>query len=103
MVSGGTYGTEQIIATSGYGRGILILLFLPASGAFYAVGTLPVALQGIVTWIPTVNGTELLRAGMFGPGYEAHYDLGYFAALNLALMIPGLLLVRHVQVTAEGE
>ena len=29
MVSGGTYGTEQIISGAGYGHGILILLFLP--------------------------------------------------------------------------
>src|SRR5258708_2074629 len=29
MVSGGTYGTEEIIHGAGYGRGILILVFLP--------------------------------------------------------------------------
>jgi len=29
MVSGGTYGTEEIIHGAGYGGGILILLFLP--------------------------------------------------------------------------
>jgi amino acid transporter len=29
MVSGGTYGTEEIIQGAGYGHGILILLFLP--------------------------------------------------------------------------
>jgi amino acid transporter len=29
MVSGGTYGTEQIVSGAGYGHGILILLFLP--------------------------------------------------------------------------
>jgi amino acid transporter len=29
MVSGGTYGTEEIIHGAGYGHGILILLFLP--------------------------------------------------------------------------
>jgi capsular polysaccharide transport system permease protein len=82
---------------------VFAYLFLPASGAFFAVDALPESLQSIVTWIPTVNGTELLRSGMFGPSYVAHYDLGYLAALNLALMIPGLLLVRHVQATAEGE
>lgn len=82
---------------------VFAYLFLPASGAFFAVSALPESLQAIATWIPTVNATELLRAGMFGSVYEAHYDLGYLAALNLALMIPGLLLVRHVQATAEGE
>ena len=29
MVSGGTYGTEAIISGAGYGRGILVLAFLP--------------------------------------------------------------------------
>ncbi len=29
MVSGGTYGTEEIIHGAGYGRGILIVLLLP--------------------------------------------------------------------------
>jgi amino acid transporter len=29
MVSGGTYGTEEIVSGAGYGHGILILLFLP--------------------------------------------------------------------------
>jgi len=29
MVSGGTYGTEAIISGAGYGRGILVLMFLP--------------------------------------------------------------------------
>ena len=29
MVSGGTYGTEQVVSGAGYGHGILILLFLP--------------------------------------------------------------------------
>jgi capsular polysaccharide transport system permease protein len=82
---------------------IFAYLFLPASGAFFAVSALPESLQALATWIPTVNGTELLRAGMFGPAYEAHYDLAYLASLNLALMIPGLILVRHLQVTAEGE
>jgi ABC-type polysaccharide/polyol phosphate export permease len=76
---------------------------LPASGAFFTVSMLPARLQSLATWIPTVNCTELLRAGLFGPAFGPHYSVGYMAVLNLALMIPGLLLVRHVQMTAEGE
>src|ERR1700680_4570941 len=57
MVSGGTYGTEDVIHGAGYGRGILILLLtpilwsvptafmvgelasaLPAAGGYYALG-----------------------------------------------------------------
>ncbi len=82
---------------------IFAYLFLPASGAFYAVSMLPDRLQSIAVWIPTVNCTELLRAGLFGPRVIAHYNLYYMVALNLSLMIPGLLLTRHIQTTVEGE
>ena len=33
MVSGGTYGIEDIVHGAGYGRAILIFLFTPCSGA----------------------------------------------------------------------
>ena len=82
---------------------VFAYLFLPASGAFFAVSMLPAHLQTIATWIPTVNCTELLREGMFGTSIAAHYNLYYMTALNLSLMIPGLLLTRHIQMTAEGE
>ena len=82
---------------------VFAYLFLPASGAFFAVSMLPPHLQSIATWIPTVNCTELLREGMFGTGIAAHYNLYYVTALNLTLMIPGLLLTRHIQMTVEGE
>ena len=57
MVSGGTYGTEQIIATSGYGRGILILLFLPVLWCLptaFMIGELSSALPaegGYYAWV----------------------------------------------------
>ena len=82
---------------------VFAYLFLPASGAFFAVSMLPPHLQSIATWIPTVNCTELLREGMFGTGVTAHYNLYYMMALNLSLMVPGLLLIRHIQMTVEGE
>ena len=82
---------------------VFAYLFLPASGAFFAVSMLPPHLQSIATWIPTVNCTELLREGMFGQGVTAHYNLYYMMALNLSLMVPGLLLIRHIQMTVEGE
>ena len=82
---------------------VFAYLFLPASGAFFTVAMLPVSLQAAATWVPTVNCTELLRDGMFGSAMTAHYSVSYMVALNLSLMIPGLLLTRHVQMTAEGE
>ena len=57
MVSGGTYGTEEIIHGAGYGRGILILLFLPmlwSLPAAFMIGELSSALPhegGYYAWV----------------------------------------------------
>jgi len=57
MVSGGTYGTEAIIAGAGYGRGILVLLFLPVLWCLptaFMIGELSSALPaegGYYAWV----------------------------------------------------
>src|SRR5438270_471193 len=57
MVSGGTYGTEEIIHGAGYGRGILILLFLPVLWSLptaFMIGELSSALPaegGYYAWV----------------------------------------------------
>src|SRR5258708_34253935 len=57
MVSGGTYGTEEIIHGAGYGRGILILLFLPVLWCLptaFMIGGLSSALPqegGYYAWV----------------------------------------------------
>ena len=57
MVSGGTYGTEEIIHGAGYGRGILILFFLPvlwSLPAAFMIGELSSALPaegGYYAWV----------------------------------------------------
>ncbi|HXH68109.1 MAG TPA: APC family permease [Candidatus Limnocylindrales bacterium] len=57
MVSGGTYGTEAIISGAGYGRGILVLLFLPLLWCLptaFMIGELSSALPqegGYYAWV----------------------------------------------------
>src|SRR5437764_6534314 len=57
MVSGGTYGTEEIIHGAGYGRGILILLLLPVLWSLptaFMIGELSSALPaegGYYVWV----------------------------------------------------
>ncbi|HTQ61934.1 MAG TPA: APC family permease [Candidatus Solibacter sp.] len=57
MVSGGTYGTEEIISGAGYGHGILILLFLPVLWCLptaFMIGELSSALPaegGYYEWV----------------------------------------------------
>src|SRR5689334_153633 len=62
MVSGGTYGTEEIIHGAGYGRGILILLFLPVLWSLptaFMIGELSSALPaegGYYAWVRRAMG-----------------------------------------------
>jgi amino acid transporter len=57
MVSGGTYGTEEIVHGAGYGHGILILLFLPVFWSLptaFMIGELSSALPqegGYYAWV----------------------------------------------------
>ncbi|HEX8872642.1 MAG TPA: APC family permease [Candidatus Acidoferrum sp.] len=57
MVSGGTYGTEAIISGAGYGRGIVVLLFLPVLWCLptaFMIGELSSALPaegGYYAWV----------------------------------------------------
>jgi amino acid transporter len=57
MVSGGTYGTEQVISGAGYGHGILVLLFLPVLWCLptaFMIGELSSALPaegGYYAWV----------------------------------------------------
>jgi len=57
MVSGGTYGTEEIIHGAGYGHGILILIFLPVLWCLptaFMIGELSSALPvegGYYAWV----------------------------------------------------
>ncbi len=57
MVSGGTYGTEEIVHGAGYGHGILILLFLPVLWCLptaFMIGELSSALPtegGYYAWV----------------------------------------------------
>jgi ABC-type polysaccharide/polyol phosphate export permease len=81
---------------------VLSYLFLPLSGAFFMVDWLPKFAQPLIIWMPTVNCTELLREGLFGPVVPTHYSIAYLLVLNLALMLPGLLLIRHIAAIAEG-
>jgi len=57
MVSGGTYGTEEVVHGAGYGRGILIMLFLPVLWCLptaFMIGELSSALPaegGYYAWV----------------------------------------------------
>ena len=78
-------------------------LFLPISGMFFMVDWLPQRIQNLALFVPTVNCIELLRGAYFGPGIHAHYDLPYLVTVNLVLLLVGLVAVKGVAGTVEGE
>ena len=57
MVSGGTYGTEEVVSGAGYGHGILVMLFLPVLWCLptaFMIGELSSALPaegGYYAWV----------------------------------------------------
>ena len=82
---------------------VLSYLFLPLSGAFYMVDWLPSRVQSLALLLPTVDCTELLRAGFFGANVHAHYDLGYVVVVNTTLLLIAVASAQRVSVTVEGE
>ncbi len=73
---------------------ITYVLF-PLSGAVFMVEWLPRESQPWAMLIPMVNGTEMVRAGYFGPGVKTHYDTTYMVTVCLLLTLFGLALARR--------
>lgn len=71
-------------------------LLFPLSGAAFLVDALPPTGQRYILYLPMVHGVEYIRDGFFGSQIRAHYDLGYMAAINSALLFLGLAKLRKV-------
>lgn len=73
--------------------GLLTYVLVPLSGAFFMIAWLPPKAQEIMLYIPFPHAVEMLRAGVFGPFVETHYDWFYALAWGMVLNLIGLLLV----------
>ena len=71
-------------------------LLFPLSGAAFLVDALPLQAQEYLLYLPMVHGVEFVREGYFGSHFQAHYDLGYMALINLLLLLLGLAELRKV-------
>jgi capsular polysaccharide transport system permease protein len=78
-------------------------LVFPLSGAAFLVEWLPTSAQDVVTWVPMVNGTEMLRDGYYGPLITAHYSVLYLICVNFVLTLVGISLLRKVARKVEGQ
>lgn len=74
---------------------IVTYLLFPLSGAVFMVHWLPRTAQEAVLWLPMVHGVEMVRHGYFGNVVPTYENPAYFAAVNLALTLIGLALVRE--------
>jgi capsular polysaccharide transport system permease protein len=77
-------------------------LFLPLSGAFWAVDWLPYHMQKLALYIPTVSGAELFREGYFGPALHCHYNVPYLIFVNLVLSVSGMYLIKVASTRVDG-
>ena len=82
MVSGGTYGTEDIIHGAGYGLGILLLLVTPLIWSLpttYMIGELSSALPyegGYYAWVRRGDGKFLGISGSVAVAGGEHFRYG---------------------------
>ena len=121
MVSGGTYGTEEIIHGAGYGRGILILLFLPVLWSLppaFMVGELSSALPaegGYYAWVRRGMGNFWGFQEAWLSLVASIFDMAIYPTLFVAYLtqvapwfaggpgwqiLPGFLITRGIMIGA---
>ena len=76
---------------------VVSYLSLPFSGVFTMVDWVPVSFQSVLTWSPSVQNLEMIRAGQFGPGVHPHYDLFYDTWITGLMLLIGLSLTLRVR------
>jgi capsular polysaccharide transport system permease protein len=75
------------------------LLFV--SGAFFMVAWLPPEWRETALWVPMVHGTELMRAGYFGPQQATFQQPVYLVVCCMTLTLLALLLLRDTRSLLE--
>lgn len=83
--------------------GFLSYALIPVSGAFVMTSFLPSAAQKIYLWIPFPHGVEMIRAAVFGPFVETHYDPAYALLWILILNLSGIVLIAIASKRVEVD
>jgi len=76
---------------------IIMYLTLPLTGALTMVSWTPASIQNILLYSPLVHAVEMLREGYFGESIAARYSISYLFAVNLVVMLIGLILIRNIR------
>jgi capsular polysaccharide transport system permease protein len=82
---------------------IFTYLMFPLSGAAFMVDWFPKNVQNLLSWVPMVQGTEMIRHGYFGDQIRTYEDPVYFALVNTIMLLVGLALVRETGRRVEPE
>ena len=69
-------------------------VFMPLSGAFFFLHSLPQTAREFFQWVPMVSGTEMFRKGYFGASVTTYENVGFLIICDLALLFIGLVMVR---------
>lgn len=82
---------------------LLTYALIPMSGAFFMASWVPPVWRDAYLLIPLPHAVEMIRAGVFGPFVETHYDGLYALGWGLVLNLLGLLLIAGARDRIEAE
>ena len=76
---------------------VVMYLSIPLSGAFSMADWLPPTAQKIVSWSPSVQNLEMIRAGQFGVAVHAHYDVLFDTRATVIMLLIGVSITLRVR------
>ncbi len=82
---------------------LLTYAMIPMSGAFFMASWVPPVWRDTYLLIPLPHAVEMIRAGVFGPFVETHFDGLYALTWGLVLNFVGLLLIAGARDRIEME
>lgn len=79
-------------------------LYMAVSGFFFLSDWLPPSLRGWAIYaMPSIQGYDMVRLGLFGPTFHPHYDVIYLCFVFSVLTVMGLVFIRDARLYIEIE
>ncbi len=82
---------------------LLTYLLIPLSGVFFMAAWIPAHFRELYLRVPYPHPIEMIRAAVFGPFVETHYNPLYPLVWAVLLTIAGLLLLVDARGRVEAE
>lgn len=82
---------------------LLTYMLIPLSGVFFMVAWIPPVYRDLYLRVPYPHPIEMIRAAVFGPFVETHYNPIYPLVWAVLLTIAGLLLLVDARGRIEAE